>query len=366
MVLKVAICRSRAGALRTLPVGGGLSPKQQLRERGFAHFRNCFTPEFVEELRVFVDESEQGVAKYYPTDGTADLSRPSGQGNVFQGDQLSMSFRKEAIAAPAMACGSALARLVAWPRSIEALQACGVESPKLWAGYILSKGAGGPPLYWCVLHAPDPPPRRWLLLTRLVTVRRHQDWLFWNNKKETMAETAHQLFAMIYLCRTRVENGCLKLLPGSHRYRTPQHALNGHLGWGEQGAQLAEQADLFDNPPNTVDVHAEIGDLIIGDARCLHAAHANQSDERRTCITLWYLDKYEELPPGVQKLYAGPWGTGWSSGLSEQDARLVAPLRPPPPPSDTIPAESFRGPVLEHLLEPLEGTAAAGAGTARL
>ena len=155
-------------------MSGRLSPKQQLRERGFAHFRNCFTPEFVEELRVFVDESEQGVAKYYPTDGTADLSRPSGQGNVFQGDQLSMSFREEAIAAPAMACGSALARLVAWPRSIEALQACGVESPKLWAGYILSKGAGGPPLYWCVLHAPNPhphpthlthTPRRWSLLT---------------------------------------------------------------------------------------------------------------------------------------------------------------------------------------------------------
>lgn len=134
-------------ALHALAVPGGHSPKQQLRDRGFAHFRNCFTPEFVEELRVFVDESEQGVAKHYP-DGTSDLSRPSGQGNVFQGDQLSMSFRKEAITAPTMACGSALARLVAWPRSVEALQACGVESPKLWAGYILSKGAGGPPLYW--------------------------------------------------------------------------------------------------------------------------------------------------------------------------------------------------------------------------
>jgi hypothetical protein len=135
--------------LQALPCPqGGWSPERQLRERGFAQFRNCFTPEFIEELRVFVDESEQGVAKYYPDATSADLSRPSGKGNVFQGDQLSMSFRKEAIAAPAMACGSALARLVAWPRSIEALQACGVQSPKLWAGYILSKGAGGPPLYW--------------------------------------------------------------------------------------------------------------------------------------------------------------------------------------------------------------------------
>jgi hypothetical protein len=125
----------------------GMSPAEQLRTRGFAHFRRCFTPEFIEELRMFVDEGETGVAKYYP-EGTSDFSKPSGEGNVFQGDQLSMSFREEAKAAPAMACGSALARLVAWPRSIDALRSCGVERPKLWAGYILSKGAGGPPLYW--------------------------------------------------------------------------------------------------------------------------------------------------------------------------------------------------------------------------
>ena len=164
---------------------GDLSPAQQLRTRGFAHFRHCFTPAFIEELRVFVDEGEQGVSKYYP-EGTSDFSRPSGQGNVFQGDQLSMSFREEAKAAPGMACGSALARLVAWPRSIEALQRCGVAVPKLWAGYILSKGAGGPPLYW------------------------HQDWLFWNQEPETKSETAHQLFGMIYLCKTRVHNGCVR------------------------------------------------------------------------------------------------------------------------------------------------------------
>ena len=158
------------------------------------------------------------------------------------------------------------------------------------------------------------------------------------------------------------------MLPGSHRYLTPQHELNGHLGWGEQGEGLAQQAELFANPPNSVDVYAEVGDFVIGDARCLHAAHPNQSDERRTCITLWYLDKYEDLPPGIQALYAGPWSTGWSSGLSEQDARLVAPLRPSPPPADTPPAKGFRGPVLEHLLEPPEhsGLTFAKAGVARL
>jgi len=135
-----------AGPIEAKPYQG-MTAMQQLRTRGFAHFSNVFTPEFIEELRLFIDEGEQGVSKYYP-EGTSDFSRPSGEGNVFQGDQLSMSFREEAKDAPTMACGSALARLVAWPRSIEALGRCGVERPKLWAGYILSKGAGGPPLYW--------------------------------------------------------------------------------------------------------------------------------------------------------------------------------------------------------------------------
>lgn len=171
---------------------------------------------------------------------------------------------------------------------------------------------------------------------------------FWNDEKETKAETAHQLFGMIYLCKTRVHNGCLKVLPYSHRYVMPQHSSTGHNNW--QAMQDEElSAELYDDPADSVDVMADIGDLIIGDARCLHAAHPNQSDERRTCVTLWYLDKYDELPHGIQHAYASPWGPGWSSGLSAEDAALVAPLRPIPPPADTVPTTSFRGPVLYHL-----------------
>ena len=31
-----------------------------------------------------------------------------------------------------------------------------------------------------------------------------EDWLFWNDEEQTKAETAYQLFGMIYLCKTRV------------------------------------------------------------------------------------------------------------------------------------------------------------------
>ena len=74
--------------LAATAMGTAAGPREQLRDRGFCQFRNCFSPEFIEELRLFVDEGEQGVSKYYPA-GTADFSRPSGEGNVFQGDQVS-------------------------------------------------------------------------------------------------------------------------------------------------------------------------------------------------------------------------------------------------------------------------------------
>ena len=41
-------------------------------------------------------------------------------------------------------------------------------------------------------------------------------------------------------------------------------------------------------------------DIVIGDSRLLHAAHANNSDGRRTCIILWYFAGFERLPEGVR------------------------------------------------------------------
>ncbi len=38
----------------------------------------------------------------------------------------------------------------------------------------------------------------------------------------------------------------------------------------------------------------------IGDARLLHAAHANATDQRRTLITLWYQPDRASLPERVQ------------------------------------------------------------------
>ena len=53
------------------------------------------------------------------------------------------------------------------------------------------------------------------------------------------------------------------------------------------------------------------GDLVIGDARLLHAAHGNATARRRTVITMWYLPRYDELSEPLraafqERLYAPP------------------------------------------------------------
>jgi ectoine hydroxylase-related dioxygenase (phytanoyl-CoA dioxygenase family) len=63
------------------------------------------------------------------------------------------------------------------------------------------------------------------------------------------------------------------------------------------------------------------GDLLIGDARILHAAHANTSGERRTLLTLWYQPQFATLPERIKaqmvaKTQAIP--DNWPSPLREK------------------------------------------------
>jgi len=74
----------------------------------------------------------------------------------------------------------------------------------------------------------------------------------------------------------------------------------------------------FQSHPDAVDVPVKAGDLVIGDSRILHGAHANQSGERRTVITLWYHPAFGSVPEPIQGFIAGmyqPPPEEWSDGL---------------------------------------------------
>ena len=91
-----------------------------------------------------------------------------------------------------------MAKLVAYKPMLAALTKLGFDSPKWKSGYVISKPPESPPLFW------------------------HQDARFWDDPISYTPQIV-QCFLMIYLVDTTPENGCLRLIPGSHLKRHPLH-----------------------------------------------------------------------------------------------------------------------------------------------
>ena len=150
------------------------------------------------------------------------------------------------------------------------------------SGYLISKPPKSPPLFW------------------------HQDWWGWEHKS-SYTDFIHQIFVMVYLTDTTRENGCLKFLPGSHRSKHKFHeSKNAH---SEELARVDNPNDpLFLNEKEEIDVPSKLGDIVVGDARVLHAANKNNSDKKRSLITLWYHPHYnqmtDEMRSRIYHLYA--------------------------------------------------------------
>ena len=193
-----------------------------------------------------------------------------------------------------------MAKLVAYPPILAALANLGFENPKWTSGFVISKPADSPPLFW------------------------HQDARFWDDPVSYTPQII-QCFLMIYLVDTSPENGCLRLIPGSHLKRHPLHdalpdAHGEALGRMEDPAHLAYQ-----RAEGEVDVPVKAGDVVMGSARLLHAAHGNRSRQRRTNITLWYYPAYAELPESIQAFLAEK---EIPSDWYEQNRDLIEPLWP--------------------------------------
>ncbi len=80
----------------------------------------------------------------------------------------------------------------------EVFRSLGFANPCFSSGYLISKPPGGPALFW------------------------HQDWWGWDDPLSYSDQIA-QVFFMYYLTDTTPQNGCLRILPGSHRRRHSLH-----------------------------------------------------------------------------------------------------------------------------------------------
>jgi hypothetical protein len=168
------------------------------------------------------------------------------------------------------------ADIIGSPALLSLLRAAGATDPRFTGGFLISKPGGGPPLFW------------------------HQDWWGWDD--ESSYDTrAHQLFVMIYLTETRPENGCLRVIPRSHRRDHPLHHLAAAHSEDMQGYKYPSNP-AFAEHPDQVAVPVSPGDVLIGDARLIHGAFANGTKEERPLLTLWYMPHWSSMPPAMRAL----------------------------------------------------------------
>ena len=168
------------------------------------------------------------------------------------------------------------ADVIAAPALSELFRACGATDLRFTGGFLISKPGGGPPLFW------------------------HQDWWGWDDDS-AYRPRAHQLFAMIYLTDTSIENGCLRVIPASHRRDHPLHHLDTAHSEGMQGFRDPSNPAYADHP-DQVAVTVKAGDVLVGDARLIHGAFANRTNEERPLLTLWFMPHWSSMPAEMRAL----------------------------------------------------------------
>tara|TARA_Y100000591_G_C21812215_1_gene688598 strand:- start:773 stop:1639 length:867 start_codon:yes stop_codon:yes gene_type:complete len=147
----------------------------------------------------------------------------------------------------------------------------GFKCPKFGHGRIISKPANSPRLFW------------------------HEDGRFWNDPISYTTQPI-QCFLMFYLTDTSRSNGCLRVIPESHRKRHILHDM-AHEKHNKELKTFANPSDIqFQDVEGEIDVPLKAGDAIFGYANLFHSSHSNNSDKKRTLITLWYYPDYSNLP----------------------------------------------------------------------
>jgi len=150
----------------------------------------------------------------------------------------------------------------------------GFGDTRFSSGYIISKPKNSPALFW------------------------HQDWWGWDHPL-SFTDRIAQVFVMIYLQDTNLQNGCLRVIPGSHRYF---HSLHLNQSAHTESVSRVEDPDdlIYNSIPEEEPVPVKYGDVIVGDARLIHGTFPNKSEDERTLITLWYHPNYDMLPVAMQ------------------------------------------------------------------
>jgi ectoine hydroxylase-related dioxygenase (phytanoyl-CoA dioxygenase family) len=164
------------------------------------------------------------------------------------------------------------------PRLLDAVEALLGPDLVLLYSHILNKKPGGLRVTW------------------------HQDGPYWHRVEPKIAVTA-----WIALDDSTLENGCMRVIPGSHRGRRD-------LGQTLSDTPDLIQAQPYELPPDVVDEAKAVpivlrrGDLSLHDSYLAHGSEPNRTDARRAGLTVRYVaatTRIKDQPDRKQYLVRG-------------------------------------------------------------
>lgn len=243
--------------------------RKRFEKDGFFLFRRILEPELVARLRSVSDavlaEQEEAHFKNHITDGSMVLIN------------WEMAYQH-----------AVLAEMIAHPGMLAALAELGFAEPKFGHGRIISKPPHSPPLFW------------------------HEDGRFWNDPVSYTPQPI-QVFLMYYLTDTTRENGCLRVIPGSHLKRHPLHDQVPCRHTDELRNYIDPDHIAFRHAEGEIDVPVKTGDLVMGYGNLFHSSHPNRTDQRRTVLTMWYYPDFVDLPERTQATVDFLESHGWKA-----------------------------------------------------
>ncbi|MCJ8329759.1 MAG: phytanoyl-CoA dioxygenase family protein [Lentisphaeria bacterium] len=225
--------------------------REQLLRDGYCILPNLLDKAFLDKLRAFTHD-------FLDTHEVPDKAKY--QGSNFH---VYREPKEQENKSPDMHYADMADELLDYAPQKKAAESIGLENiTDAGAFIILSKEAKGPKLYW------------------------HQDNMQWNHPKSALPWPT-KVFLSYYLVDTTRENGCLRVIPGSHLKRLPIHD---HLpaAHGPELRSTDTNHPAFQDHPDEIDLPCKAGDLVIADDRLLHAAWENKSDIRRPLILQWW------------------------------------------------------------------------------
>eukprot|EP01051_Picozoa_sp_SAG22_P009242 SAG22_NODE_757_length_7441_cov_29.224326_1_plen_403_part_00 len=292
-----------------------MNAAERLRTHGFAVVDAHLPEGLLEACKDCIETSPKGIRS---------LTERHKYKDRYQGDHLFLGFSDADMQREAALRDDVFAELIGCPQLLAGFTQVGIAAPKFWAGSVMSKPAGAPPLYWRESSARSCTSSHTMTMMTMgadspcfsVFRQPDHDWAFWETEEGLSRHTEPaQVFAMVYLTDTTAANGCLRVCPGSHRRRLPLHDALSELQadgrgpahgtwetqapWEDEGAAsplfagAGRQADPELQAADggaMVDVPVKAGQLVLGDARVLHATHPNRSAARRSMLTLWYVN----------------------------------------------------------------------------